>query len=221
MSTIHSFNINESIRRFVTRDQQLTAAHHILVTCLVDRILSPSVAANDIFQLCATLEYEARIQKYAEDLGKFLWDTAIAAPVLRDRIAELAVQINILSFGVLTPTDVAKVTATGFWNQFHTESERLIMTKFREVRNRRGDPAQEQEWVDINAFAASFVRHSSWESTKDKYLSIADAITTMSGLEVKFEDPDNFSSNANADIPAAAVWVLNAGTVLWHACRLK
>ncbi|KAK4982871.1 hypothetical protein LTR50_007541 [Elasticomyces elasticus] len=221
----------KAISSLITNDQDTSAVHDILLAYILSCTTSPVAAATDLFTVSCAQGDAA--EDTASNIAALLTTIVTDVPVLRNRIGTLVAEINNCSYatyGVQTEATERQqkkarenkdAASRGFWKGFHEFASEYFQVKANENRDRSArDVRNEAEWHALNGFLACYVaRNCLLEGEKDEYYNSGDAFTTLSRLEEEFEDKENNEYNADADVPAAALWFIEAGDAIWRLCR--
>lgn len=213
--------LEDALFDIVTRDDSIPDAHALFVAFLIDRIISTTVMSIDLIRLCTSQDTIEQAKLYADKVGLFLCSVGTDIPMLCDPVAELVARINWLakshddSYGVYIDA-----VSSCFSDRFSYELALTMMARDDEIRYELRDVDSVRRWWNMNRFVACYVKHAALLGylNDGSYFDVDRAITALSRFENEFEDAEGPTINVNANVPAAAVWIMNAGLVIYRAC---
>jgi len=235
MENLQAPTITDIVSTLITNRDDIVPAHGVLISYLVSRTCSTQTAAKEILAVSCSAGDEA--EGLAVRIAECLVCAAIDEPVLRDRIAKLAQEINGYAYADDVPRDpatdlpqpAAKGAAShGFHDEFFQYSHGGVHFEdaFDAVRDRSSDTHEQASaaWHGLNSFLACYVASSRLYVRKRlehvEYYTLDDAFTVLSRLEDHFGHPLGADEcSPDADVPAAAAWFIKAGYVIYCACR--
>lgn len=211
---------------FIKSDKDSSIVHETFLTYILSRTTTPSATAADMIAICSSESVESA-ENTAYDIAYFLSEMAMELPFLRSCIAPLVVEINALmdqrpESRASYPQAIDAV-ARGFAKHFYFEIPNDYMNTYYENRGKQERSENlDSTWQTLNGFMAAYVAWSHVRSSSaSDYWNIGHSLTILSRLEENFEEQDNVELNADADIPAAGAWFLEAGNALASNCSKR
>ncbi|RDL32008.1 uncharacterized protein BP5553_09410 [Venustampulla echinocandica] len=209
-------------RALTSDDEPATPADVTALKRLLKGVVSPSVAANEIMTMS---EDEAPLDSKLDRIAWLMFDVAMEYPAGQPIILDLEDAINALPNFNMSDEQKASFPKMAEWKRLDALGD-AIGDMYRSYWANRNSPDGDMSlaerrrlWAAINAFLARrCIRHGTYHDLHRGLVAIRTALEEepWNGQESQPSASQSSIYSLDAEVPAAAEWILIAGRLIYN-----